>query len=236
MHARMIVPVGFALFALTAGLAVSATSQEKPPSGKPAAQGKEGKEGKGDKGKAAATPAPQANVRRAAGGYGIDPVHSTVLFKVKHANTSWAFGRFDNVTGTFILLPDNMERSMINITVDAGSIDTNDKKRDGHLKSNSFFDVEQFPDATFVSRSIKKSGDTKFTAEGNLEIHGVKKPLTIELEETGALDHEKMGVIAGFFGQFTIKRSDFGMQFMPDMLGDEVQVTVSIEGRQTDAK
>ena len=236
MHARMIAPVGLSLFALTAGLVVtaSASSQEKPAAGKPA-QGK-GDQGKGDKGKPAASPAPQANVRRASGGYGIDPVHSTVLFKVKHANTSYAFGRFDNVSGTFTLLPDNMERSMINITVDAASIDTNEKKRDAHLKSNAFFDVEQFPDATFVSRSIKKSGDTKYTAEGNLEIHGVRKPLTIELEETGAIDHEKMGVLAGFFGQFTVKRSDFGMQFMPDMLGDEVQVTVSIEGRQTDAK
>lgn len=231
MHARMIAPIGLSLFALSAGLAVSASasSQGKPAAGKPA-------QGKGDKGKPAESPAPQSSVRRAAGGYGVDPVHSTVLFKVKHAQTSWAFGRFDNITGTFTLLPENMERSMLNITIDTTSIDTNDKKRDAHLKSNAFFDVEQFPDATFISRSIKKSGDTKYSAEGNLEIHGVKKPLTIELEETGAIDDEKLGVLAGFFGQFTIKRSDFGMTFMPAMLGDEVQVTVSIEGKQTDAK
>jgi polyisoprenoid-binding protein YceI len=236
MHARRFTTIGLSLLALSAGLVVSASAststQEKPPSGKPV----QGKEGKGDKGKAAAAPAPPSNVRHAAGGYGIDPVHSTVLFKVKHANTSFAFGRFDNVSGTFTLLPENMERSMINVTIDTTSIDTNDKKRDAHLKSDAFFDVEQFPDATFVSRSIKKTGDTKYTAEGNLEIHGVKKPLSIELEETGAIDDPKLGVLAGFFAQFTVKRSDFGMNFMPAMLGDEVQVTVSIEGKQTDAK
>ena len=140
MHARMIAPIGLSLLALSAGLVVSASasSQGKPAAGKPA-------QGKGDKGKPAESPAPPSNVRRASGGYGIDPVHSTVLFKVKHAQTSWAFGRFDNVSGTFTLLPENMERSMINITIDTTSIDTNSEKRNAHLKSDSFFDVQQFP-------------------------------------------------------------------------------------------
>jgi polyisoprenoid-binding protein YceI len=231
MNARILASIGLSTLALAAGLLVAGFSsvqakpaQAKPPASKPPASNS-----------GEAKPA-QGKANRAAGGYAIDSVHTTVLFKVKHLNTSWAFGRFNNVTGSFTLLPDNMERSSINVTIDTTSIDTNEPKRDAHLKSDAFFDVEQFPDATFVSHAIKKSGDTKYSAEGSLTLHGVKKPLTIELEEVGTIDSPKMGVLAGFFGQFTIKRSDFGMAFMTEMLGDEVQVTVSIEGRQTDAK
>ena len=172
---------------------------------------------------------------KAAGGYSIDGVHSTVIFKIKHMNTSWAFGRFDRISGTFDLLPDNMERSSLVVSIETASVDTNEPKRDGHLKSDAFLDVEQFPDATFVSKSIKPAGEGKYSVEGSLSLHGVKKLLTVTLEETGTSDTPRTGVRAGFFGTFTIKRSDFGIKFMPEALGDEIQLTVSIEGSQTDA-
>jgi polyisoprenoid-binding protein YceI len=229
MHARptltrLLLPIGLSTLALAAGF--PSPAQSKPPQGKPSA-GKPGGE------KPAAKP-PKGPLR-AAGGYGIDSTHSTVLFRIKHLNTSWSFGRFDNVSGTFSLLPDNLDHSVLNVSIDVGSLDTNEKKRDAFLKTDAFFDAEQYPDATFVSRAIRKSGDTKYTAEGSLSMHGVKKPLTLELEETGTIDTDKTGFRAGFYGQFTIKRSDFGMTNMMDVLGDEVQITVSIEAVQTDA-
>jgi polyisoprenoid-binding protein YceI len=228
MHARMIVPIALSTLALAAGFA---TPQSKPAQGKPSGQATPGEKGGGEK--------PAANKRtgpfRAAGGYGIDSPHSTVLFRIKHLNTSYSFGRFDNVSGTFALYPDDLEHSMINVAIDVGSIDTNDKKRDAFLKTEAFFDAEQFPDANFISRAIRKSGDTKYTAEGTLSIHGEKKPVTLELEETGTIDSDKTGVRAGFYGLFTIRRSEFGMTNMMDTLGDEVQITVSIEAVQTDA-
>lgn len=229
MHARMIVPIALSMLALAAG---SAIPQSKPAQGKPSSGKTTGEKAAGEPasdGKQAAGPL------RAAGGYGIDAGHSTVLFRIKHLNTCYSFGRFDNVTGTFALYPDDLEHSMINVVIDVTSIDTNDKRRDAILKADGFFDAEQFPDANFVSHSIRKSGDTKWTAEGTLSIHGEKKPLTLELEETGAIDSPKMGVRAGFYGQFTVQRSEFGMTNMMDILGDEVQVTFSIEALQTEA-
>ena len=228
MNARMIAPLGLSTLALTVGLFAAgfapASPQGKTPEAKPAQAKPE-----------APKPAGKKELR-ASGGYSIDAVHSTVFFKIKHLNTSWSYGRFNNLSGTFNLYPDDMERSSLNVSIDVTSIDTNDEKRDGHLKSEAFFDVEQFPDANFASRSIKKTGDRKFTAEGSLMLHGVKQPLTLELEEVGAIDSEKMGVLAGFHGEFTIKRSEFGITYGPEALGDEVHVTISIEARQTDAK
>ena len=234
MHARMIVPIALSKLAVAVGLALAAgfaTAQSKPAQGKPSGPTPAGDKGTGEQ----PAPGKRKGPFRAAGGYSIDSPHSTVLFRIKHLNTSYSFGRFDNVSGTFALYPDDLEHSMINVAIDVGSIDTNDKKRDAFLKTEAFFDAEQYPDANFLSRTIKKSGDTKYTAEGTLSIHGEKKPVTLELEETGTIDSDKTGVRAGFYGQFTIRRSEFGMTNMLDTLGDEVQLTVSIEGVQTDA-
>jgi len=233
MHVRMIVPIALSTLALAAGFATpqSKPAQEKPSGSTPAADKGTGDKAAGEKRAGDKRKGPF----RAAGGYGIDPMHSTVLFRIKRLNTSYFFGRFDNVSGTFALYPDDLEHSMINVAIDVGSIDTNDKKRDAFLKTEAFFDAEQFPDANFVSRTIKKSGDTKYTAEGSLSLHGERKPVTLELEEIGTIDSDKTGVRAGFYGQFTIRRSEFGLTTMMDTLGDEVQLTVSIEGVQTDA-
>jgi polyisoprenoid-binding protein YceI len=223
MHARMIVPIALSTLALAAGFA---TPQSKPAQGKASPPKTEGEKPTGKQPK---------GPLRAAGGFAVDATHSTVLFRIKHLNTSWSFGRFDKVSGTFALYPDDLEHSMINVAIDLESIDTADKKRDAFLKTEAFFDAVQYPDANFVSHSIKKSGDTKWTAEGILSLHGEKKPVTLELEETGTIDSDKTGFRAGFYGQCTIRRSDFAMTDMMDTLGDEVQITVSVEALQTEA-
>ncbi|SRR5260221_8694204 len=170
------------------------------------------------------------------GTYRIDGQHSTVLFKIKHMNTSWTFGRFDNVTGNFTLNTASPEKSTVSVEVAADSVDTGVKGRDDHLKSDSFFDAVQFPMVSFSSKSVKKAGEGKYTVEGELSLHGVKKPLTVEFEQVGVSDSPKMGVRAGFFGTFSVKRSDFGMKYGLDgSVGDDVQLTISIEGIQTDA-
>jgi len=170
------------------------------------------------------------------GGYEVDPVHSSVLFKVRHLNTSWTFGRFDKIGGNLTLNAASPEKSSVTMTIAAESIDTGTKQRDDHLRSSSFLDAAQFPDITFTSKSVKKSGEGKYSVEGDLALHGVKKPLTAELEQVGYSDTPKTGVRTGFLTTFTVKRSDFGMNFMPEAVGDEVHMTVSVEAAQTEAK
>lgn len=166
----------------------------------------------------------------AGGNYEIDPVHSTVIFQCKHLGTSWAFGRFDKISGTFQLDADKPEKSMVDVTIDAASINTADAKRDGHLKSPDFLDVKQFPTATFKSKSVAKKGDHVYAVTGDLTLHGVTKSVTLEMEHTGAIDHPKMGKKTGFFGTLTISRSAYGIAYMPDGLGDDVKLMLSVEG------
>lgn len=167
----------------------------------------------------------------AAGGkFEVDGVHSTVIFQCKHMGTSWAFGRFDTITGTFNLDADKPENSMVDVTIDANSINTANGKRDGHLKSPDFLDVKQFPNATFKSKSVAKKGDHMYAVTGDLTLHGVTKSVTIDMEHTGSLDHPQMGKKAGFYGTLTISRSAYGVSFMPDGLGDDVKLMLSVEG------
>ena len=184
---------------------------------------------------AANSPTSQGKAPPAGGSYKVDSEHTTVLLRVKHVNTSWTFCRFNRVSGEFTVDAAKPENSNFKVQIAAASIDSGQSARDGHLKSPDFLDAAQFPDITYTSQSVQKAGEGKYKAEGELSLHGVKKPLTVELEEVGTSDTQ-FGVRAGYFGTFTVQRSDFGMDFMPEAVGDEIHVTVSIEGIRADAK
>lgn len=160
--------------------------------------------------------------------YKVDPVHSTVIFRVKHMNTSYAYGRFNDVTGTFAL--DGNAPASMSFAVKVGSIDTANADRDKHLKSAEFFDEAQHPTITFTSKSVKKVGD-RHEVSGDLTLKGVTRPVTARVELAGAGKDPKGGPIAGIEATFTIKRSEFNMPFgAPNLVGDEVRLVVSIEG------
>jgi polyisoprenoid-binding protein YceI len=163
---------------------------------------------------------------RAADTYKLDPVHSTVIFRVNHFGTSWVYGRFDEVSGTFSL---DDKAPSFDITVNADSVDTNNKQRDTHLKSSAFFSVQEFPTLTFKSTAVTSTGDKKFDVTGDLTLHGVTKSITVPMEFVGAADTQ-MGSRAGYETHFSVKRSDYGMDKMVGPVGDEIYVTVSFEG------
>ncbi len=169
------------------------------------------------------------------GTYSVDTVHSTVLFRVKHMNTSWSIGRFNQVSGSLKLDAASPEKSSVTVTIATDSVDTGAPKREVVLKGLEVFDVVQFPEASFVSKSVKKAGEGKYAVDGELTFRGIKKPLAVEFEQVGFSD-TKAGVRIGFYGTFMLKRSDFGMKVIPEQLGDEVYVTVSLEGTQTDSE
>lgn len=160
--------------------------------------------------------------------YRVDPIHSTLVFRVKHMNVNYFQGRFDEVTGTLAFDDKNPAQSAIDLKVSTGSIDTASPKRDNHLKSPDFFNARQFPTITFKSKSVKKAGDDAYEAEGDLTLHGVTRTVTIPVQRTGVAAGPR-GTRAGFEAIFTIKRSDFGMKNMLEMLGDEVRITANLE-------
>src|SRR5262245_22434708 len=174
--------------------------------------------------------APAAPAAPAAKTYKIDPVHSSALFRIKHNNASYFHGRFTDIAGTFAYDEANPAGSSVEVTIKAESVWTGAGKRDQHLKSPDFFNAEEFPALAFKSKGVKKgSGKEELEVTGDLTIHGVTKPLTAKVTHTGTAQGQG-GEVAGFETVFTIKRTDFDMKNMVGMLGDEVQITISLEG------
>lgn len=175
--------------------------------------------------------APVQSGTSAAGPFKIDSVHSSVVFRVKHLDVSYFYGRFNEISGQFNLDPADPSSGSIEVEIKAGSVDTNSESRDKHLRSPDFFNSKEFPTIRFKSRSIRKAGDDKLEVTGDLELHGVTRPITATIEHTGSGDRgERMGVRSGLEASFTIQRSEFGISYMPGALGEEVRVYAGLEG------
>jgi polyisoprenoid-binding protein YceI len=182
--------------------------------------------------KAIAKPA-AAKASAAASGetFAIDAVHSSIAYKISHLGITNFYGRFNKCEGSFTFDPANPSSATFSVTIDADSIDSNNSQRDGHLKSPDFFNTKQFPTITFKSKSVEKSGDA-FTITGDMTLLGVTKPVTAKFTWGGEATGEKFGHRAGCEASFTFNRSDFGMKYGIEnkALGDEVAVTVALEG------
>lgn len=182
---------------------------------------------------AEAAPPAAALVASEARSFEIDTAHSAINFRVMHNGVSWSHGRFNEFKGEFKLDAANPAQCSIEIEVDPASIDTANEKRDQHLRSQDFFDAKQFPSLSFKSTSVKSgSAAGRMVVTGELELLGKKNTVEVEVELVGQVEHAK-GSLAGLDGRFTIQRSEFGMKYGLDKgsLGDEVHVTISLEGR-----
>lgn len=163
--------------------------------------------------------------------YKVDPVHSTIVFRIKHVNVSWFYGRFNGPEGTVVDDAADPTKTSFDVQVKVANVDTGVQKRDDHLKSPDFFSAKEFPTIAFKSTSVKKAGD-KLEVTGDMTIHGQTKPITVTMERVGAADTKMMGYRVGYAGEFTIKRSDFGMSKMLDALGDEVTIMFGLESQK----
>jgi polyisoprenoid-binding protein YceI len=162
--------------------------------------------------------------------YQIDPSHAYAMFRVKHLGIGYSYGRFEEPTGNFTIDEDMPENSAIEMQLDASKVDTDVEKRDKHLRSPDFFDVEKHPQITFKSTSFKKVDDTRFEVSGDLTLLATTRPITVTAVDTGSGKDPWGNYRRGFETVFTIKRSDFGMTFMTDGVSDEVEITISVEG------
>ena len=172
-----------------------------------------------------AAPAPAA-----ADALSIDPTHSSVIFKVRHLGVSNFYGSFKEVGGQISMDGKDPAKSSVTFTIQAASVDSRNEKRNQHLMSPDFFSVKEFPTIEFKSTEVKAGGKDEYEVKGKLTLHGVTKDLTLKVQKVGEADGEK-GKVAGFETHTTIKRSDYGMTNYIDngMLGDEVEVIVSVE-------
>lgn len=162
--------------------------------------------------------------------YVIDPVHSAVVFRILHLNIAPAYGMFSGISGKVLFDPDQIENSSIEVVIDTRTVNTLNEKRDEHLRSPDFFNVEQFPEARFRSDSWRKIDERKFRISGKLTILGVEKSIEFDAHLVGKGKGRNNEDRIGFEAVIPIKRSEFGMtKFLPNQLSDEVQITVGIE-------
>ncbi|MEL7473522.1 MAG: YceI family protein [Planctomycetota bacterium] len=163
--------------------------------------------------------------------YQVDAGHTSVLFRVKHLNVANFWGRFNRVTGSYTVDPNDLASSSIEIWIDVETVDSNHDGRDRHLRSPDFFNTQQFPNATFESTSISKAGDDEFAVKGDMTIRGVTKPIEFTATWTGEGDQgPRFGYRSGWETEVTISRSEFGITYSPDTLGDEVKLVIAVEG------
>jgi len=158
----------------------------------------------------------------------VDPYHAKVTFSTLHNTISDVEGLFNKFDATVTTTKENFSDATFVLTVDVASIDTEIKMRDDHLRSADFFDVEQYPEMTFKSNSIKATQEkNKYKLSGNLTMHGITKPVTMDLWYRGTIKNEKdQSRIAGFQVTGKINRLDFeiGPKFPEALISNEVLI------------
>jgi polyisoprenoid-binding protein YceI len=173
---------------------------------------------------------------QAAGNFTIDPTHTQVQFTYNHLGYSNITGRFDQVESEFNLDTADLTKSNVSVTIPVASISTGVEKLDAHLLGADFFDAAQFPTATFKSTGVTAAGEGKLAVAGDLTIHGVTRPVVLDVTVNKIGDHPMAKVpAAGFDASLTINRSDFGVGAYVPMVSDEVRLTITVEARQTPA-
>ena len=166
--------------------------------------------------------------------YTIDPVHTSVQFSVKHMVISNVHGIFRDVNGTIHYDPKDPTKGSVEVHIKAASITTGSDNRDNHLRSPDFLDVEKFPELTFKSTPIEKSGDG-YIARGPLTIHGVSKDVAIPFTIGGTIKDAKGNTRLGAEASVTINRKDFGLIWNRAveggmLVGDDVKIDLGVEG------
>ena len=156
--------------------------------------------------------------------------HASVNLKIKHLGYSWLTARFNNFSGQFSYDAKNVSAAKIEITVDTGSFDSNHAKRDKHIKSKDFLEVNKFPKAKFVSTSITDKGNDKLEVVGNITIRGVTKPITIDAYKVGEGKDPWGGYRVGFGGTAKITMKDFGVPMDLGPASADVYLDLHIEG------
>jgi len=160
----------------------------------------------------------------------IDPAHSSAQFAVKHLAISTVRGAFTKVTGTLQLDDKDITKSTVDVTIDAGSVDTRVPDRDKDLKSDHFFDVEHYPTITFKSKRVEQVAPGKLKVTGDLTIRGTTKEVVLDVDGPTAPVKDPWGnQRVGVNASSKIIRQDFGITYGPGMIGDEISITIDAE-------
>lgn len=169
----------------------------------------------------------------AADTYEFDPAHSTIGFRIRHLFSDVS-GRFNKFSGKIVYDETDPEKSSVDVTIQADSIDTANEKRDTHLKTPDFFDVAKYPELTFKGKKVEKKDAKTFVVTGDLTIHGVTHEVPVTVEFLGKGKGMEGQPVSGWSGSTTIDRTKFGLVYNAvvegaKILGDDGKIDVQVE-------
>jgi polyisoprenoid-binding protein YceI len=159
------------------------------------------------------SPSAPTTLSSLSGTYVLDPAHTRIGFVARHAMVTKVRGQFNEFEGSLVIDADDFERSSATLTIQAASIDTRNEQRDGHLRSNDFLALEEYPQITFVSTEVRETGESSVDVTGDLTVRGVTKSVTIPFEFEGAATDPFGNLRIGFEGSVVINRKDFGVNW-----------------------
>ena len=169
--------------------------------------------------------------------YEVDPAHTQVLFKVRHMGISTVTGRFNRFAATFAYDPADPAASWLTATIDAASIDTENERRDNHLRSADFFAADSYPTLTFQSTRVEPAGEGRLEVKGNLSIRGVTRPVVLDVALEGATVGQGGRPMTGWTAETTIDRTEYGLRWnrLTEaggwVVADEVRILLEVEAR-----
>jgi polyisoprenoid-binding protein YceI len=179
-------------------------------------------------GASAQTPPTRDPAQIQAGTYAVDPGHTQVGWRVSHMGFSNYAGGFSDVSGTLDLQPKNPAASKLSIKIPVASVTTTSDKLTSELKGDQWLDAGKFPEMTFVSTKVTPEGKDKAKVAGNLTLHGVTKPVTLDVTLVGAgVNPLNKKVTVGFEAAGTLKRSEFGVKTYVPLIGDDLHLTIA---------
>jgi polyisoprenoid-binding protein YceI len=164
--------------------------------------------------------------------YAIDTegAHASVNFRANHLGFSWVTGRLEKFDGSFNYDAADPNSASVSITIEAASVNTNQAERDKHLRSAEFLDAATYPEITFMSTSYKTNGDGTGVLKGDLSLHGITKPVTINVTRVGEGDDPWGGYRAGFQGTAELKLKEFGINYNLGPAAETIYLDLNIEG------
>jgi polyisoprenoid-binding protein YceI len=178
----------------------------------------------------------------ATGTYSIDPTHSRIGFVARHAMVTKVRGSFNEFEGSGYFDAADPTKSHLSLTIKAASIDTRNPDRDGHLKSNDFFDMDNYPEITFASTAVEPLDADRYKVTGDLTIKGVTKPVSVEFEYTGSATDLYGNDRIGFEGKTTVNRKDWGVSWNAALeaggvlVSEKVTLEFEVSAIRTDAR
>lgn len=157
-------------------------------------------------------------------------MHASINFRIKHLGYSWLTGRFNQFEGAFSYDENKLDATKVTINIDPASIDTNHAERDKHLRGSDFLEVKKYPESQFVSTRVESKGDGETTLYGDLTLHGITKPIEIQVNSVGGGPDPWGGYRQGFSGTTKLVLKDFGLDFDLGPASTEVELELHIEG------